>query len=120
MVTILFKDFQFEATHHLPHVPEGHKCGRLHGHSFMVRLEITGEVDQHTGWVMGFADLKAVFNPVWQQLDHHYLNEIPGLENPTSEVLTHWIWQQLKPTQPLLSAVLVKETCTAGCVYHGE
>ncbi|NLS43105.1 6-carboxytetrahydropterin synthase QueD [BEV proteobacterium] len=120
MVTTLFKDFQFEAAHHLPHVPEGHKCGRLHGHSFMVRLEITGEVDPHTGWVMDFADLKAVFNPVWQQLDHHYLNEINGLENPTSEVLAHWIWQQLKPTQHLLSAVMVKETCTAGCVYRGE
>lgn len=120
MVTTLFKDFQFEAAHNLPHVPEEHKCGRLHGHSFMVRLEITGEVDPHTDWVMDFADLKAVFNPVGQQLDHHYLNEIPGLENPTSEVLPHWIWQQLKPTLPLLSTVMVKETCTAGCVYRGE
>ncbi|MGK2960495.1 MAG: 6-carboxytetrahydropterin synthase QueD [Candidatus Malihini olakiniferum] len=119
MFTTLFKDFQFEAAHHLPHVPKGHKCGRLHGHSFMVRLEITGEVDSHTGWVMDFADLKAVFNPIWQQLDHHYLNEIIRLENPTSEVLAHWIWPQLKAALPLLSAVIVKETCTAGCVYRG-
>ena len=106
MSTTLFKDFTFEAAHHLPHVPAGHKCGRLHGHSFMVRLEITGEVDPHTGWIMDFAELKAAFKP--------------GLENPTSEVLAKWIWDQMKPLVPLLSAVMIKETCTAGCVYRGE
>ncbi len=119
MSTTLFKDFQFEAAHRLPHVPAGHKCGRLHGHSFMVRIEVTGEVDAHSGWVMDFADLKAAFNPIWERLDHHYLNDIPGLENPTSEVLACWIWQQLKPQLPELSAVMVKETCSAGCVYRG-
>ena len=119
MTTTLFKEFQFEAAHRLPHVPQGHKCGRLHGHSFLVRIEISGEVDPHTGWVMDFADLTARFQPIYDQLDHHYLNEITGLENPTSEVLAHWIWQQLKPRLPLLSAVMVKETCTAGCTYRG-
>lgn len=119
MATTLFKDFQFEAAHHLPNVPEGHKCGRLHGHSFMVRIEVTGEVDAHTGWVMDFAELKAAFKPIWQRLDHYNLNDIPGLENPTSEVLAAWIWQQLKLQLPELSAVMVKETCTAGCVYKG-
>ncbi|MBD2783396.1 6-carboxytetrahydropterin synthase QueD [Xenorhabdus sp. DI] len=120
MSTTIFKDFQFEAAHYLPNVPKGHKCGRLHGHSFMVRLEITGEVDPLTGWLMDFADVKAVFKPIWEQLDHHYLNEIPGLENPTSEVLAKWIWEQLKPKLPQLSAVMVKETCSAGCIYRGE
>ncbi len=119
-VTTLFKEFQFEAAHFLPNVPEGHKCGRLHGHSFLVRLEITGEVDPHTGWVMDFSEIKRVFKPLYERLDHHYLNEIPGLENPTSEVLSVWIWQQMKPQLPLLSAVMVKETCTAGCTYRGE
>lgn len=120
MSTTIFKDFQFEAAHHLPHVPEGHKCGRLHGHSFMVRLEVTGEVNPLSGWLMDFADVKAAFKPVWEQLDHHYLNEIPGLENPTSEMLAQWIWEKLKPTLPQLSAVMVKETCSAGCIYRGE
>ncbi|WP_340614523.1 6-carboxytetrahydropterin synthase QueD [Xenorhabdus thailandensis] len=120
MSTTIFKDFQFEAAHHLPHVPEGHKCGRLHGHSFMVRLEVTGEVNPLSGWLMDFADVKAAFKPVWEQLDHHYLNEIPGLENPTSEVLAKWIWEKLKPTLLQLSAVMVKETCSAGCIYRGE
>jgi len=120
MKTTLFKDFSFEAAHHLPHVPQGHKCGRLHGHSFIVRLEITGDVDEYTGWVMDFAKLKAIFKPTWEQLDHHYLNEISGLENPTSEVLAGWIWGQIKPQIPILSAVMVKETCTAGCIYRGE
>lgn len=119
MITTLFKEFQFEAAHHLPHVPKDHKCGRLHGHSFTLRLEVTGEVDTNTGWLMDFSELKAAFQPVWEQLDHRYLNEIPGLENPTSEVLAGWIWQQLKPTLPMLSAVIVKETCSAGCIYRG-
>lgn len=120
MATTLFKDFNFEAAHRLPNVPEGHKCARLHGHSFMVRIEVTGEVNPHTGWVMDFSDIKAAFKPILDSLDHYYLNDIQGLENPTSEVLAHWIWQRLKPTLPLLSAIRVKETCTAGCIYHGE
>ncbi|WP_213991663.1 6-carboxytetrahydropterin synthase QueD [Sodalis sp. dw_96] len=120
VVTTLFKDFTFEAAHRLPHVPDGHKCGRLHGHSFMVRVEITGPVDPHSGWVMDFGELKTLFSPVLQQLDHYYLNDIPGLENPTSEILARWIWRQLKPRLPLLSAIMVKETCTAGCLYRGE
>ena len=70
MATTLFKDFQFEAAHHLPHVPEGHKCGRLHGHSFMVRMEITGEGDAYTGWGMDFADLKEALKPIYDSLEH--------------------------------------------------
>ncbi len=120
MVSTLFKDFNFEAAHRLPNVPEGHKCARLHGHSFMVRIEVTGEVDPYTGWVMDFSDIKAAFKPILDSLDHYYLNDIEGLENPTSEVLAHWIWQRLKPSLPLLSAIRVKETCTAGCIYRGE
>ncbi len=120
MVTTLFKDFTFEAAHRLPHVPDGHKCGRLHGHSFMVRVEITGPVDPHSGWVMDFGELKTLFSPVLEQLDHYYLNDMPGLDNPTSEILARWIWRRLQPSLPLLSAIMVQETCTAGCIYRGE
>lgn len=120
MKTELYKEFMFEAAHHLPHVPEGHKCGRLHGHSFLVRLYVEGEVDPYTGWVVDFAEIKAAFKPIYNRLDHYYLNDIEGLENPTSEVLAKWIWQQLKPGLPLLSKVEIKETCTAGCIYKGE
>ena len=86
----------------------------------LVRLEITGDVDPYTGWIMDFAELKAAFKPLYDRPDHYYLNDIPGTENPTSEVLAQWIWQQMKPVVPLLSAVMIKETCTAGCVYRGE
>ncbi|WP_076589392.1 6-carboxytetrahydropterin synthase QueD [Vibrio ostreicida] len=116
----LYKEFMFEAAHHLPHVPEGHKCGRLHGHSFLVRLYVEGEVDPHTGWLIDFSEIKAAFKPIYDQLDHHYLNDIEGLENPTSEVLAKWIWNKLKPALPLLSKVEIRETCTAGCIYKGE
>ncbi|AIN47131.1 6-carboxy-5,6,7,8-tetrahydropterin synthase [Candidatus Palibaumannia cicadellinicola] len=115
----MFKNFTFESAHRLPHVPVGHKCGRLHGHSFLVRIEITAEIDLHTGWIMDFSDLKAVCKPIIDKLDHYYLNDIPGLENPTSEVLAQWIWQQLRPNLQLLSSVTIKETCTSGCVYRG-
>jgi 6-pyruvoyltetrahydropterin/6-carboxytetrahydropterin synthase len=115
----IFKEFSFEAAHHLPNTPEGHKCRRLHGHSFRVRLYVNGPVDSHTGWVMDFADIKALFQPIWAELDHHYLNEIEGLENPTSEVIAAWIWARLKPALPQLAAVELHETCTAGAVYRG-
>lgn len=116
----LRKTFQFEAAHRLPHLPETHKCHRLHGHSFQVEIAVAGECHPETGWVMDYADISRAFRPLWEQLDHRYLNEIPGLENPTSENLALWIWKRLKPVLPELSEVLVAETCTARCVYRGE
>ena len=116
----IYKEFSFEAAHLLPNVPEGHKCGRLHGHSFQVRIYLTGDVDPQTGWIMDFAELKQHFAPVYDQLDHYYLNDIAGLENPTSENIARWIWQQLQPELPQLSAVEIRETCTSGCIYRGE
>jgi 6-pyruvoyltetrahydropterin/6-carboxytetrahydropterin synthase len=116
----IFKVFQVEAAHHLPNVPEDHKCRRLHGHSFIIEIHVSGPVGHDTGWVMDFADLKNSFEPLYEQLDHNYLNEIEGLENPTSENLAKWIWQQLKPSLELLTKVIVKETCNSGCVYIGD
>jgi len=113
------KTFWVEAAHRLPNVPEGHKCARLHGHSFRIDIHVQGNRGDHSGWVMDFADIKAIFKPLYQQLDHHYLNEIEGLDNPTSENLAIWIWERLKPELPLLSAVSVAETCTAACIYRG-
>ncbi len=120
MQTEIFKEFMFEAAHFLPLVPKGHKCGRLHGHSFLVRIYVKGEVDPNTGWLIDFSEIKRAFQPIYDRLDHYYLNDIKGLENPTSEVLAKWIWQELKPNLPLLSKIMIKETCTAGCIYKGE
>jgi 6-pyruvoyltetrahydropterin/6-carboxytetrahydropterin synthase len=116
----IFREFGFEAAHRLPNVPPNHKCARLHGHSFVVVVHVRGAVDPKLGWVADFADVKRVFEPLHHQLDHHYLNEIEGLENPTTEVLARWIWRRLAPGLPGLSQVLVRETCTAGAVYRGE
>jgi 6-pyruvoyltetrahydropterin/6-carboxytetrahydropterin synthase len=116
----IYKQFSFEAAHLLPHVPVGHKCGRLHGHSFQVQVHVAGPLDPMLGWVMDYADIKAVVKPVVDRLDHYYLNEIPGLENPTSEVIACWLWQQLKPLLPQLSKIVINETCTSGCVYVGD
>jgi len=115
----LYKDFSFEAAHRLPNVPAGHKCARLHGHSFLIRVSVDGPVGDETGWVMDFAELKAAFSPLHDRLDHRYLNEIPGLENPTSENLAKWVWRELKPGLPQLTKITVHETCTSGCVYAG-
>ncbi|MBU6470633.1 MAG: 6-carboxytetrahydropterin synthase QueD [Gammaproteobacteria bacterium] len=116
----IFKVFHIEAAHRLPNLPAGHKCSRLHGHSFRVRIYVSGEPQPDTGWIMDFAELKQAFAPVFEALDHRYLNEIPGLENPTSEILARWIWQRLKPSLPQLAKVVIAETCTSGCVYRGR
>ncbi|MEW6157385.1 MAG: 6-carboxytetrahydropterin synthase QueD [Verrucomicrobiota bacterium] len=115
----LRKTFQFEAAHLLPHLPASHKCRRLHGHSFKAEIVLRGACDPHLGWVMDYADISEAFKPLWEQLDHRYLNEIPGLENPTSENIALWIWQNLKPRLPLLTEVVVAETCNSKCVYRG-
>lgn len=118
--TEIFKEFTFEAAHRLPFVPAEHKCARLHGHSFRVEIHVSGEVGDESGWIMDFADIKSAFKPLYDQLDHHYLNEIDGLENPTSETLARWIWDGLEPVLPGLSRIVIRETCTSGCVYVGE
>jgi 6-pyruvoyltetrahydropterin/6-carboxytetrahydropterin synthase len=115
----IFKEFRFEAAHRLPHVPEGHQCGRLHGHSFRVTVYVRGEVDPASGWIQDFAELKEAWKPLDAVLDHHYLNEVEGLENPTCETLAKWIWENLKPRLPLLCRVVAHETCTSGCSYEG-
>jgi len=116
----IYKQFTFEAAHRLPNVPEGHKCARLHGHSFHVEIHVSGPIGADTGWVMDFADLKTAFAPLHRVLDHNYLNDIPGLENPTSEHIARWIWDRLQPTLPNLSQIVVRETCTSGAIYDGR
>jgi 6-pyruvoyltetrahydropterin/6-carboxytetrahydropterin synthase len=116
----IFKEFSIEAAHWLPNVPEGHKCRRLHGHSFHIEIHVAGTVDEHLGWVMDFGDVKDAFKPIEDQLDHRCLNDVAGLENPTSENLARWIWEHLHHELPGLSSVVVRETCTSGCVYRGK
>src|SRR5262245_19284817 len=120
MIVELRKSFQFEAAHLLPNLPDDHKCRRLHGHSFQVEIAVAGECDPRLGWLIDYADLVAAFKPIWDRLDHRYLNELSGLENPTSENIAAWIWRELKPHLPLLVEVVVAETCTARCVYRGS
>lgn len=115
----IFREFTFEAAHRLTHVPEGHKCARLHGHSYRIEIHVTGPVDETSGWVMDFQEIKDAFAPFYDQLDHHYLNEVDGLGNPTSENLAQWIWVRLASALPL-AKVVVRETCTSGCIYLGE
>ena len=119
-ITEIFKEFTFEAAHRLPFVPADHKCARLHGHSFRVEIHVSGEIGDATGWIMDFADIKSAFKPLYDQLDHHYLNEVEGLENPTSENVARWIWNGLEQVLPGLSRIVVRETCTSGCIYVGE
>ena len=116
----IFKEFTFEAAHLLPNVPDGHKCGRLHGHSYAITIYVSGEPGEHSGWIMDFADIKAAFRETYDALDHRYLNDIPGLDNPTSENIARWIWNDLKPRLPPLSKIQIRETCTSGCVYSGD
>jgi 6-pyruvoyltetrahydropterin/6-carboxytetrahydropterin synthase len=116
----VYKDFRFEAAHFLPKVPQGHPCKNMHGHSYKVTVHIKGEPDAETGWLLDFGDIKKAFAPIVQKLDHSVLNDIKGLENPTSELMAIWVWNQLKPVLPLLSKIVVSETSTSGCVYEGK
>ena len=116
----LVHEFKFESAHLLPKVPKGHKCARLHGHSFKVELTVAGETDPETGWFMDFSEMFDAWQPLHNVLDHNYLNDVPGLENPTSEVLAKWIWDKLKPSLPSLDQVTLFETCDARCEYRGQ
>ena len=116
----IWKQFTFEAAHLLPNLSEDHKCRRLHGHSYRVRIWVEGDLDPQLGWVVDFGDIKRAYLPIREQLDHFYLNEIEGLENPTAENIARWIWERLQPRLPILSKIEIDETCTSGCVYRGD
>lgn len=116
----LAREFTFESAHYLPNVPNGHKCGRMHGHSYTVEVHVRGPVDEHSGFVQDFGDISGAFAPIEKQLDHRLLNEIDGLENPTSEHLARWMWARLSNELPLLHAIVVSETPRSRCTYRGE
>ncbi len=120
MRTRLERMYRFEAAHFLPKVPDGHKCARMHGPSYQIEVVIEGEVDPARGWVMDFADIDERCMPLVKTLDHHVLNEIDGLDNPTSELLALWWWKKLSSVLPEIVEIVVSETPTSRCVYRGQ
>lgn len=116
---ILYKTFSFDAAHYLPHVPAGHKCGGMHGHTYTFTVFIQGEPAADSGWILDYTDLKAAISPTVALLDHKLLNEIPGLENPTSERLSIWLWNKIKPLFPSLYRIELNETPGSGIIYEG-
>lgn len=116
----IYKEFSFDSAHFLPHVPEGHKCRNMHGHTYRLRVIIEGTPDPQMGWIMDFKQLKDAVVPVIDRLDHKLINDIEGLDNPTAENITIWIWNQIRPLLPLLSRIELHETPTTGVVYSGE
>ncbi|UFW92227.1 6-carboxytetrahydropterin synthase QueD (plasmid) [Bradyrhizobium barranii] len=111
--------FRFEAAHRLPNVPQTHRCHRMHGHSYRIEVVLSGAVDPHTGFVVDFFDMEEAFGPLLKTLDHHCLNEIEGLENPTAENIAIWIWERTKPRLKQLSSVKVYETGDCWAEYDG-
>ena len=134
MLVRLKRQFRFEAAHYLPTFPEGHKCRRMHGHSFKVDVVVEGQVDPARGYLIDYGTIKELCEPVRRRLDHYLLNEIEGLENPTAENLARWLWARLSPALqaaaqeagcpptalPRLVEIVVHETCTNACHYRGE
>jgi len=119
MRATIIKEFRFEAAQTLPTAPEGHKCRNMHGHSFKIEIACTGTVDPAIGWVYDHAEISRAMNPLLDKLDHSYLNEIEGLENPTIENMCAWFWRILAPQLPGLSEIVLYETPTARCVFRG-
>lgn len=124
MPTTITKEFTFEAAHYLPNMPDGHKCRRMHGHSFRIAVKVTGEPDAIMGIVIDFSEVKRIVKPLIETLDHWVINEVgekmgePLLQNPTSENIAKWFFQQLAPVLPGLDCIVVHETCTSYCEYR--
>jgi 6-pyruvoyltetrahydropterin/6-carboxytetrahydropterin synthase len=116
----IFKEFRFEAAHRLPNVPPEHPCARMHGHSYHLALHVRGPVGAESGWVMDFAEVKAIAQPFVDELDHHCLNDVSDLENPTCEQIARWLWRRICPRVPGLSQIVLRETATTGVIYYGE
>jgi 6-pyruvoyltetrahydropterin/6-carboxytetrahydropterin synthase len=116
----LIRSYDFEAAHRLPNVPPGHKCARIHGHSYGIEVVLSGPVDPERGWCLDFGDIDQVWEPLYQAFDHHYLNDIPGLENPTSENLARYVWDYMQSRLPGLERIVVMETRDARCEYEGR
>ena len=116
----VYKTFAIEAARSLPNLPDGHPCQKVHGHSFKVTITVEGDIDQNTGFVMDFSDIDSAFKPIHELIDHSYLNDINGLEDPSSENLCCWIWKQLNPSLKGLKQIEIKETESTGCIYKGE
>jgi len=120
MTIILAKDFEFESAQSLPLFPAGHKCRQVHGHSFKLTVAVRGAVDESTGILYDHARISEAMRPIVALLDHAYLNDIPGLENPTIELMARWLWQRLAPQLPGLHELILHETPRARCIYRGE
>ncbi|MBU1699208.1 MAG: 6-carboxytetrahydropterin synthase QueD [Candidatus Eisenbacteria bacterium] len=120
MMVELVRTFTFQAAHYLPKVSEDHKCRHMHGHAYRVEVSLRGPVNPETGWLVDFGEIAIVLDPIRKELDHTILNEIPGLENPTAEILSAWIWQRVTAGIPYLHRVSVFESENSGCHYLGD
>lgn len=118
MEIVLTRSFRLESARRLPRLPATHPCARVHGHSFVIELELAGPIDPELGWLIDYNDIAAAFEPLRQKLDHRFLNEVEGLENPTSEHIARWVFDHLSPTLPALTAVTVMETPETRAIYR--
>lgn len=114
----VYKEFTFDSAHWLPNVPVGHKCGRVHGHTYRLIVSVSGEPDC-SGMIIDYADIAVAVLPILETIDHHLLNEIDGLDNPTTEVLARWLWNEIRIKIRRPIAVEVKESASTGCLYGG-
>jgi 6-pyruvoyltetrahydropterin/6-carboxytetrahydropterin synthase len=113
----LKQHFQIESARFLPKLEKTHPCSRMHGHSFKITLTIIGNLDPLVGWVIDYNDIQALMKPIISQIDHRTLNEVPGLENPTTELLTKWLYDKSRVVLPTLVKVTVAETPLTECSY---
>ena len=115
----IFKNFTFDSAHFLPNVPEGHKCKELHGHTYRLTVILESELVKKLDWVVDFAEVKNVINPIIDSIDHKLLNDIEGLQNPTCEIVAIWLWNKIKDELPQLTKIELSENASSGVIYEG-
>jgi 6-pyruvoyltetrahydropterin/6-carboxytetrahydropterin synthase len=116
----LSRQFQFEASHALSHLPASHPCHSLHGHSYGVSVEVSGDVDEASGFLVDYADIHKAVKPIIDVLDHRHLNDVEGLKLATTEFIAKYLWDRVKPRLPGLCRITISETGSTQCTYEGE
>ena len=117
---IIYKKYYFDAAHFMTNLKKGHKYTKVHGHSYEKIIKISGNLDKTNNWILNYDDIDEIVNPLLQKIDHKTLNDIKGLEKPTSENLAKWFWERIRKKIVNLESIEIIRPRIGGCIYSGD